>query len=56
MTIDIRIHIGLSARQKRLVRAAVVVGSVIGAVGIGDHRLGVAGKATGAATEGTLGA
>lgn len=35
MAIDIRIQIDLSARQKRIIRGAVVAGSVIGALGIG---------------------
>src|SRR5271166_5764383 len=35
MAIDIQIHIDLNERQKRIMRAAVVVGTVIGALGIG---------------------
>jgi microcystin-dependent protein len=35
MPIDVRIHIDLSPRQKRLVRTAVVAGAVIGALGLG---------------------
>lgn len=35
MPIDIRIQIDLSPRQKRVIRAAVVAGAVIGALGLG---------------------
>ncbi len=35
MAIDIKINLDLSPRQKKIVRAAVVAGAVIGALGIG---------------------
>lgn len=35
MSIDIRIHIELTDRQKRVMRAGVVTGTVIGALGLG---------------------
>jgi hypothetical protein len=35
MAVDIRIHIDLTERQKRIMRAAVVAGTVIAALGIG---------------------